>query len=480
MSKKQRATFPEKGMAKEELLNTLKTLKKHDADWRAGRNFAYVYFAGDEILETVKTSFSMFFSENALNPTAFSSLRKMESEVISMSANLLSGDEKVTGSLTSGGTESILMAVKTARAWGRKNKNIEVPEIILPSTAHPAFHKACYYFGLKAIVIPVGNDFLAQPDLMETAITENTVLLVASAPAYPQGVIDPISEIATIAKEHNLLCHVDACVGGFFLPFLQLINPGIPAFDFSVEGVTSISADIHKYGYAAKGASVVLYKNADLRKLQFYVYTEWSGGIYASPAVSGTRPGGAIAGAWAAMKFIGKEGYVDLVQRTLAIKSKIIEALEDIPALKILGKPDMSIICLGSDDLNIYEVGDELSVMGWLIDRQQNPASLHLTLTPAHEKSVDAFLKDLRIAVAKAKKLSFNKFSNKLQVKTVKGLSKILPDSTFEKFQKLAAKYSDVGGKRSAAMYGMMGELQASGNLDEMILDFLDKLMSEE
>jgi len=480
MAKKVRANFPEKGMAKEALFDTLKSLKKDDADWKAGRNFAYVYFAGDEILETVKTSFSMFFSENALNPTAFSSLRKMEAEVISMTANLLGGDEQVTGSLTSGGTESILMAVKTARAWGQKVKNIKQPEIILPSTAHPAFHKACYYFGLKPIVVPVDSDYLAQPDLMEAAITENTVLLVASAPSYPQGVIDPITEIAGIAKEHNLLCHVDACVGGFFLPFLKIINPGIPAFNFSVEGVTSISADIHKYGYAAKGASVVLYKNAALRKLQFYVYTEWSGGIYASPAVSGTRPGGAIAGAWAALKFIGKEGYVDLVQRTLAVKAKVLETLEDIPSLKIIGNPDMSILCLGSDELNIYEVGDELSVMGWLIDRQQNPASLHLTLTPAHEKSVDFFLKDLRLAVAKAKKMSLNKFSNKLQVNTVKGLSKILPDSTFEKFQKLAAKYSDVGGKRSAAMYGMMGDLQASGNLDEMILDFLDKLMSEE
>jgi sphinganine-1-phosphate aldolase len=480
MSKKVKTIFPEKGMDKTAIFEELKIMKRDDADWKAGRNFAYVYFAGDEILNTVKEAFSMFFSENALNPTAFPSLRKMEAEVIAMCANLLGGNDQVTGSLTSGGTESILMAVKTARAWGKNIRKIDHPEIILPSTAHPAFHKACYYFGLKAVVIPVGTDYRVQPKAMEAAITENTVLLVASAPSYPQGVIDPIKEVADIAKSKNLLFHVDACVGGFFLPFLKKINPALPAFDFSIDGVTSISADIHKYGYAAKGASVVLYKNSALRKLQFYVYTEWSGGIYGSPAISGTRPGGAIAGAWTALKFIGMDGYIQLVQRTMAVREKLLEAIQEIPDLKILGKPDMSILCLGSDTVDIYEIGDELAVMGWLIDRQQNPASLHLTLTPAHEKSADAFVMDLNKAVQKAKKISLSKLSNKLQVQTVKGLSKVLSEAAFEKFQKFAAKYSEVGGKRSAAMYGMMGDLQASGNLDEMILEFLDKLMSEE
>lgn len=480
MSKKSTIQFPQKGMSKDALLDKIKAFQSEDANWRAGRNFAYVYFAGDEILETVKEAFNLCFSENALNPMAFPSLRKMEAEVIAMSANLLGGDQEVTGSLTSGGTESILMAVKTARRWGQKHKNIQQPEIIIPSTAHPAFHKACYYFGLKAVVIPVNEDYLAQPEKMEAAITENTVLMVASAPSYPQGVIDPIRKVAAIAKKYDLLCHVDACVGGFFLPFLKTINPQLPAFDFSIDGVTSISVDIHKYGYAAKGASVILYKNAALRKHQFYVYTEWSGGIYGSPAISGTRPGGAIAGAWAALNFIGMEGYVQLVQRTMAVKAKLMETIEEMPDLKVFGKPDMSIVCLGGNGIDIYEVGDELSVMGWLIDRQQNPASLHLTLTPAHERSIDAFVMDLRKAVQKAKKLSLNKISNRLQVQTVKGLSKVLPEHLFEKFQKFAAKYSDVGGKRSAAMYGMMGDLQASGNLDEMILEFLDKLMSDE
>lgn len=480
MSKKKILRFPEKGIEKEALIQQLKNLKADDADWRSGRNFAYVYFAGDEVLNTVKEAYDLYFSENALNPTAFPSLRKMESEVIAMCADLLGSDGNVTGSMTSGGTESILMAVKTARTWGLKEKSITAPEIILPSTAHPAFHKACYYFNLKPVVVEVGSDFKAIPEKMEAAISDNTVMLVGSAPSYPQGVIDPIQPISNLALKHNLLCHVDACVGGLFLPFLKTLYPQFSAFDFALPGVTSISADIHKYGYAAKGASVVLYKNAALRKHQFYVYTEWSGGIYGSPAIAGTRPGGAIAGAWAALNYIGFEGYVDLVKRTLAIREKLREAIEDIPELHIFGKPEMSIICLGSDQLDIYEIGDELSVMGWLIDRQQNPSSLHLTLTVAHEKSIDQFVFDLRTAVKKAKALSINKLSNKAQIQTVKGLSKVLPKHLFEKFQKFAAKYSDVGGKRSAAMYGMMGDLQKSGNLDEMILEFLDKLNSLE
>lgn len=477
---KKKMQFPEKGMERAALLAQMKSMSANDADWRSGRNFAYVYFAGDEILDTVKEAFGMYFSENALNPTAFPSLRKMEAEVIGMAADLLGSNGSVTGSLTSGGTESILMACKAARTWGKKERGIDQPEIILPENAHPAFHKACYYFGMTAKVAPVGTDFSAQPEVMEALISEQTVLIVGSAPSYPQGILDPIESIAAIAKKHDILCHVDACVGGFFLPFLKTFHTELPAFDFSIDGVTSMSADIHKYGYAAKGASVVLYKNATLRKHQFYVYTEWSGGIYGSPAIAGTRPGGAIAGAWAALNFIGKEGYIQLAQRTIAVREKLLESLADIPELKVFGKPDMSIVCLGSEVLDIYEVGDELSVMGWLIDRQQNPASLHLTLTPAHEKSIDEFVRDLHLAVQKAKKLSLNKIGNKLQVNTVKGLRKVLSESMFEKFQHYAAKYADVGGKRSAAMYGMMGDLQASGNLDEMILEFLDKLMSEE
>ena len=479
--KKISTRFPHKGMNKTDLLSEMQAMKHGDANWESGKVFSYVYFAGEEILKTVKDAYLLFFSENALNPTAFQSLRRMETEVIRMCAELLHGGEKAMGSMTSGGTESILMALKTARAWGQKMKpGIEVPEIILPATAHPAFHKACYYFGLKAVVVPVGEDFRAIPSEMEAAITPNTILLVGSAPSYPQGVMDPIEALGTLAKKHSLLCHVDACVGGFMLPFLQRLGYPIAPFDFEVEGVTSISADIHKYGYAAKGASVVLYRDAELRKLQFYVYTPWTGGIYASPTMTGTRPGGAIAAAWAALRFIGMEGYLEKAELCMQITQKMKEGILKIPGLEILSSPDMTILCLSSQVMDIYEIGDEMGVMGWSIDRQQLPPSLHLTITPAHEHMITAFLEDLKVATSKARKLTLGKLSKSLQLGTIKGLKKVLPESLLDKFQVFAAKHSALGGTRSAAMYGMMGELQDTNNLDEMIREFLSRLMSEE
>ncbi|MEM9823266.1 MAG: aminotransferase class V-fold PLP-dependent enzyme, partial [Bacteroidota bacterium] len=247
--------LPESGQAKETILQQLKDMKMEDANWRDGKTFSYVYYAGEDVLELTKAAYEMYFSENALNPTAFQSLRRMETEVIKMAADLFGGDQQIRGSLTSGGTESILMAVKTARSWALQNRpEIEQPEIILAANAHPAFNKACHYFKVKAVVVAVDANFRADLQQMRAAIGPNTVMLVASAPAYPQGGIDSVVDIAQMAKANGLLCHVDACVGGFLLPFLRQIRPQLPAFDFSVDGVTSISADIHKYGYAAKGA----------------------------------------------------------------------------------------------------------------------------------------------------------------------------------------------------------------------------------
>lgn len=471
----QKTSFPEKGTNRTALFNEMELMKADDLNWKQGRNFSYVYYAGDDILDTVKDAFHLFFSENALNPSVFPSLQRMEAEVVEMVGDLLNGDEKVTGSMTSGGTESIIMAVKTAREWGKK-MGISTPEIIVPATAHPAFHKACYYFGMDIKVVKVGEDFRAIPEEIKKAISENTVLLVASAPSYPQGVVDPVEAIASIAKEKKILCHVDACVGGFMLPFLKKLNLPIPSFDFSVDGVTSMSADIHKYGYAAKGASIVLYKNPELRKHQFYSYTQWPGGIYGSPSMAGTRPGGAIASAWAALKFIGMTGYCEKAKNCIETTHKIKRAIDTIPELKVLSNPDMTILCLVSEDLDIYEVGDELGILGWSVDRQQLPPSLHLTITPVHQYVTEDFIQDLKFAVKKAKQLSINKISKVIQVGAVKGIKKVLPESLMGRFQSFASKHSKVGGKRSAAMYGMMGELQDTGNLDEMVIDFLDRL----
>ena len=469
--------FPSAAIPKDSLLSQMQAMKTADAQWQSGKTFSYVYYAGDDILETVKEAYQLFFSENALNPSAFQSLRRMENEVIAMMVDLFNGPANGVGSMTSGGTESILMAVKTAREWMRQqHSDINTPEIVLPTTAHPAFHKACYYFGLKAIVVAVGADYRAVPATMEAAITERTAMLVGSAPSYPQGVVDPITEIAKIAQKHQRLCHVDACVGGMMLPFLKEAGYLIPAFDFGVPGVTSISADLHKYGYAAKGASVILYRTAELRKHQFYVYTPWSGGIYASPSIAGTRPGGAIAAAWAALQYIGKEGYIRLARECMETTQRFREGILSIDGLNILGKPDMTLLAIASDSLDVYELGDEMGLLGWSIDRQQAPPSLHLTITPAHTQQVESFLNDLRTCVAKVKKPSLGKASRKAQLGTVKLLKKVLPNHWISRMQQLAAKHSEVGGKRSAAMYGMMGELKGSGDMEAMVKSFLDKL----
>lgn len=469
--------FPQKGTPREALIEKMKAKKANDYRWQEGKTFAYVYNPGEEILTTVKEAYNLYFSENALNPSAFPSLKSMEVELVAQLTSLFHGPQGSTGTLTSGGTESILLAVKTARTWGlQKNPNLKNPEVVLPASAHPAFHKACYYFGMKAVVVPVDQDFKADPLAMEAAITDRTVLLVASAPSYPQGVIDPIIELGKIAKKRDLLLHVDACIGGFILPFMKDAGFEIPPFDLGVEGVTSLSADIHKYGYAAKGASVLLYRTAELRKAQFYVYSDWSGGIYASPGIAGTRPGGAIAAAWAVVQYLGRDGYISLCRQTIVTTHRFIKGVRAIPELKVLGEPQASILAIASDELDIYEVGDELGLMGWPCDRQQMPPSLHLSITVAHTPLVDHFLADLKLAVKKSKRLTINKISKIVQLKAIRFFRAVLPASTFQSLKDWATKNAPVGGKRSAAMYGMIGELKADGDVDEMVTDFLDKM----
>lgn len=276
----------------EEVLNTMRRIRANDAKWREGKTWSLVFHAGDEVTALLQEAYGLFFSENGLNPMAFPSPKRFEAEVVAMIADLLGGDGQTAGNMTSGGTESLLLAVKTARDWARAKKPaIKEPEMILPSTAHPALDKAAHYFSVKPVHVPVGADFRADVPALKEAVTPNTILMVGSAPSYPQGVVDPIREIAQVAQENGALCHVDACVGGFMLPFVRQLGYEVPDFDLGVPGVTSISVDLHKYAYAAKGASVILYKDGDLRRHQFFVQSDWSGGIYASPTMAGTRPG---------------------------------------------------------------------------------------------------------------------------------------------------------------------------------------------
>ncbi|MGC8837884.1 MAG: pyridoxal phosphate-dependent decarboxylase family protein [Anaerolineae bacterium] len=473
--------LPSKGMSREEVLAALRAAREHDTRWHEGRAWCLVYHAGDDILDLLKEAYTLFFSENALNPMAFPSLRKFEAEVVAMTASLLGGDEETAGTMTSGGTESILMAVKTARDWARAHRpEVDTPEMVLPTTAHPAFHKAAHYFGVRPVVVPVDRAFRADVEAARRAITPRTVLLVGSAPTYPHGVVDPIADLAALAQEHGCLFHVDACVGGFMLPFVRKLGYPVPDFDFRVPGVTSISVDLHKYAYAAKGASVVLYRTRALRRHQFSVYTDWPGGVYASPAMAGTRPGGSIAAAWAVLHYLGEEGYLALADTVMRATTRLREGIAAIPGLHILGEPAMSILAIGSDRVDVYEVADELHLRGWHLDRGQFPPSLHLTVTPAHAPVVDAFLADLAQAVAAARRLTWHRVWNAIQVRAAQVLTRALPErmvsALMARASALAGGAVGGGGGRSAAVYGMLATLPNRGDLENLVLDLLDSL----
>jgi len=480
-----RPVLPPAGKSKEQILAELQSARTQDARWREGRSFSMVYPAGEEITRVVEEAYLLYAGENGLNPTAFPSVRKLENEVVGMVAGLLGGDSETAGILTSGGTESILMALLAARQWGlKKEPPIERPEVVLAANAHPAFDKAAHYFGLQVVRVAVREDFRADPPAMEAAINPRTVLMVGSAPTYPQGVVDPIAELAEIAQKHGILFHVDACVGGMMLPFLRRLGYPVPPFDLSLPGVTSLSVDLHKYGYAAKGASVILYRNKALRRQQFFATTDWSGGIYASTALAGTRSGGPAAAAWAVLNYLGEEGYLHLADTVMKTALYIRQEIEHILGLKVLSDPEMSLMALVSDHpaLDIYDVGDELGQRGWFMDRQQFPPSLHLTINPLHAELADLFLRDLAESVALARRSSLRRSVRSLGISTANFLARWLPERWVTRLTESAGRL--VGGEngglpqRSAAMYGLLGSLPNRGDLKELVLDILDRLNS--
>jgi sphinganine-1-phosphate aldolase len=475
-----RIRFPKKGRSRDEIMVELAASQMEDVQWREGKTFSLVYHAGEEVTDLLMAAYILFFSQNALNPTAFPSLRKLETEVVLMAADLLGGDENVVGNMTSGGTESCLMAVKTARDWFlSQHPDVQKPEMILPASGHPAFEKGAHYFGVKVVRTPVGEDFRADVEAVARAIRPETALIVGSAPCYPHGVVDPIRELGKLAQENGILLHVDSCVGGFMLPFVRRLDYPVPDFDFRVPGVTSISADLHKYGYAAKGASLILYRNLAIRRHQLFATVDWSGGIYASPTMSGTRPAGPIAASWALMKYLGEEGYLKIVETVMKTATAIREGVEKLDGVKILGDPEMSLLALASDRFNIYEVGDEMTARGWYLDRQQYPPSLHLTINFAHAGMEDRFLEDLADAVVEVRKPSFERARSNLMLNVAEMAVRYLPESLVSRLTSHASSMLGVKGaslpKRSAAMYGMMGSLPNRGDLKEVVLDLVEQ-----
>jgi sphinganine-1-phosphate aldolase len=437
-----RLQIPPTGRSHDDVLTEMETLARAEASWEDGRTWSLVYHAGDEHTAFLKAAHGLFFSENALNPMAFPALRRFEAEAVRMTASMLNGDQQVAGTMTSGGTESLLMTVKTYRDWAAATRGITEPEMVLPVTAHAAFDKAASYFGVRQVHVPLGDDLRADPAAMEAAITPHTILMVGSAPDYPFGQVDPIEELASIAAAHDLGMHVDACLGGFLVPWAERLGVPVGVWDFRAAGVTSMSADIHKYGFGAKGASTILYRTPELRRFQFHVTTDWPGGIYASPAMAGTRPGGSIAAAWAAMQAIGQDGYLEMTRQILDISGRLLDGIKDIDGLRVLGDPKLSVFAFQGVDVDTYAIGDALEARGWHVDRQVKPASLHFMVTPAHADVVGRFLDDLRDSV-----------------ETVRA-------------------HPELATSGQAAMYGMMTTLPDGDMLNEIVLQTLDGLYS--
>ncbi len=394
--------LPRTGTPPDELIARMKEMKKADADWRGGRTWSLVYPAGEDVDAVLREANHLYLFENALNPFRFPSLRQMEVDVVEMTAGLLNAPEDAGGAMTSGGTESILMAVKVARDRAREERGVTSPELIAPYSAHPAFAKAAAYLGLKLVQTPLREDYRADVDAVARAINDRTALVVGSAPCYPFGVVDPISELAALAAERGIAFHTDACVGGFLLPFLERLGRKIPPFDFRVPGVSSLSADVHKYGYSTKGASVILHRRRDtLMRHQLFMYDRWPGGLYGSFAMAGARPAAPIAAAWAVMNYLGEEGYLRLAGVVSEAADALCRGVDAIRGLRVVGDPLATVFAFTSDaeDVDIFAVGDVMDDRGWHLDRQNDPDALHLMISPEHQKSFPAFLDDLREAV---------------------------------------------------------------------------------
>ena len=477
MKKINKIVFPEKGSSEDKVLQDLNALKNEDVNWLSGKSFGYVYYPGEKYANTIKKAYDLFFHDNALNPQLFPSLRRLEAEVVAMVNNLFNAPSDASGCMTSGGTESILLSLKTARDYSKSIRPfMDVPEVIIPSSAHPAFLKGANYFGLKAVVVPTKN-LIADVTLIKQKINNNTVMIVGSAPSFPHGVIDPIEELSNLALANDLLLHVDCCIGGFMLPFMNKLGYNLPVFDFKLKGVTSISVDIHKYGYAAKGASVILYRNRFLRKFQFSIFTKWSGGVYGSTTMLGTKPGGSIAAAWAAINTIGEDGYLKLAERTMKATNLLLEKLNEIPELSTIGEPSMSLVAIQSKSIDIHELADEMHLKGWVFDRLQYPSGIHLTISQVHTlEIIEAFIADLKLSINKVKQFSLSKKIHRFQVSTLKLVSNLLPEGSIANIQKRFSSTDPIP-KRAAAMYGMLGVLPDK-DLDIIVQNLLDKLNS--
>ena len=395
--------MPTKGWSADDVFEGLEAMRTRDVRWREGRAFSLAYHAGPEALAVAEEAYRRFSGENALSTDAFPSLKQIQAEVVAMAGVWLGATPSSAGFMTSGGTESILMAVKAARDRLLAERQIRQPNMVMSTSAHAAFAKAGAYFGVEVRRVAVGSDWRADVAAMQSRVDKNTVLIVGSAPQYPQGVVDDIVGIAKIATEAQINCHVDACMGGVTLAYLQRLGEKIAPWNLQVPGVSSISVDLHKFGYTSKGASVIMYASKHLRSYQGFVTDDWLGGVYGSSGVLGTKSGGSMASAWAVMHFLGDDGYLRLTRQAREATLQLASVIRSTPELVLRAEPESTLLCFGAQDpsaLNVFAIADELAKRGWYVDRQTPPDSLHCTVNAIHHDKIDWFARDLHESVA--------------------------------------------------------------------------------
>nr|CAG4643915.1 EOG090X051L [Lepidurus arcticus] len=443
-----RKTLPESGFSSNAVLHEAEQLLNLGAfDWSKGCLSGAVYNVDADLNNLLTKVYEKSAYSNPLHPDVFPGVRRMEAEVVAMTAALFRGGPDACGTMTSGGTESIVMACKAYRDYALEVKGIAKPEIVIPVTAHAAFDKAADILKLKVVHVKVDPvTFQVDVNAMRRAITRRTAMLVCSAPGFPYGIVDPVADIAALGQRYNIPVHVDACLGGFLIPFMREAGFPLPEFDFSLPGVTSISADTHKYGFAPKGSSVIMYSHPRYRSFQFFVTPDWPGGIYASPTIAGSRPGSTISSCWASMMYFGKQGYVEATRKIITTTRIIAKGLHQIPNIKVVGEPQVSVVAVSSQDFNIYRLSDGMAKRGWNLNALQFPPSIHLCVTYLHTQVgvAERFLRDVAEIVAE-----------------------IMKDPK-----------ADVGG--AAAIYGMAQSIPDRSMVAEMACCFLDAMYTLE
>ena len=395
--------FEDAGRPRDAVLTALEDMREGDADWRGGRVPLYVFSGPPDVQEIGKSAFNRFFTENALGARrAFPSLLRMEQEVIGMGLDLFHAPEGAAGNMTSGGTESILMAVKSCRDWSRSVRRDRQfrGTILAPETAHPAFDKAAALMDLTVRRLPARPDHRADVAAMAAAIDADTMMLVGSAPCFPFGVIDDLAGLSDLAVRNGLWLHSDACVGGWMAPFAAEIGRTIPAFDLGLAGVSSLSADLHKFGFCPKPSSAVFYRSAELYAFQEMAFDVWPSGRFGTQTLVGTRAGGAVAASWAVLRYLGREGYRRIATDVLAMRDAYIADLTRIPGMVIRGTPELANIAFGCDDIDMGQVSTRLGELGWVPGMVRTPPSLHLMMSLHHADAREAYVRDVASCVA--------------------------------------------------------------------------------